>query len=284
MRPILVAYGRALWSQLHIRMLLLSLVPFLLSLTIWGAALWLGLQPLIDSLQSWFAEHDGFKMSGNLLSMFGLAALKTVIVPLIAMWMLLPLMILTALLFIGIVAMPVIGRHASARHFSALERRAGGTLIGSLWTSISSAAIFVVLWLITLPLSVVPPFTFIIQPLLWGWLTYRVMAYDALAGHADASERKDILRLHRWPLLIIGVIGGGMGALPTLLWLGGALSVILFPFLAAVAIWLYVLVFIFTGLWFQYYCLDALAKYRAAGMAAALHRPPDAPQALLDHV
>ena len=75
-----------------------------------------------------------------------------------------------------------------------------------------------------------------------------------------------------------------MGALPTLLWLGGALSVILFPFLAAVAIWLYVLVFIFTGLWFQYYCLDALAKYRAAGMAAALHRPPDAPQALLDHV
>ncbi|MFD2273159.1 hypothetical protein ACFS07_24160 [Undibacterium arcticum] len=89
----------------------------MLSLTIWGVALWLGLQPLIDSLQSWFVEHDGFKISGHLLSMFGLAAIKTVIVPLIAMWMLLPLMILTALVFIGIVAMPVIGRHASARHF-----------------------------------------------------------------------------------------------------------------------------------------------------------------------
>jgi hypothetical protein len=45
------------------------------------------------------------------------------------------------------------------------------------------------------------------------------------------------------------------------------LSVILFPFLAALSIWLYVLVFIFTGLWFQHYCLEALAKYRSADLA-----------------
>jgi hypothetical protein len=33
--------------------------------------------------------------------------------------------------------------------------------------------------------------------------------------------------------------------------------------LAAVAIWLYLLIFMFSGLWFQHYCLDSLARLRS---------------------
>jgi len=260
--PVAGAFGRAVWSQLHVRMLLLTLMPFVLSLLLWGVVLWLGLQPLIDAVQAWFAANDGFRVTGNLLGSLGLDALKTVIVPLIAVWVLLPLMILTALLFIAIFAMPVITRHVSTRNFMTLELRHGGSLGGSLWNSASTFIIFLVLWLVTLPLAIVPPLGLIIQTLLWGWLTYRVMAYDALAGHADAAERTHILRTHRWPLLIIGAISGAMGAAPTLIWLGGALALVLFPLLAGLALWLYVLVFVFTGLWFQHYCLDALARHR----------------------
>jgi hypothetical protein len=46
--------------------------------------------------------------------------------------------------------------------------------------------------------------------------------------------------------------------------------VALFPVLAIVSAWLYVLIFLFTGLWFQYYCLQALADLRAAGASAPL--------------
>jgi hypothetical protein len=82
------------------------------------------------------------------------------------------------------------------------------------------------------------------------------------------DERRTILRLHRWPLLAIGVVSGAAGSVPGLLWLGGsALSVVFFPFLAALSIWLYVLIFIFTGLWFTYYSLDALRRLRAAEAA-----------------
>ncbi len=31
----------------------------------------------------------------------------------------------------------------------------------------------------------------------WGWLTYRVMTYDALAEHATAEERKTLMKRHR---------------------------------------------------------------------------------------
>ncbi|HEY0847892.1 MAG TPA: EI24 domain-containing protein [Noviherbaspirillum sp.] len=270
-RPVLVALGRAIVSQLHFRMLLLTVLPFVLSLAIWGVLLWLGLQPMIDWLHAYFSEGGWFGTAGNILGWFGLESITTVLVPLIAMWVLLPLMILTALVFVGTMAMPIIVRHVGSRHYPDLEKRRGGSILGSLWIATYSFIVFAFLWLLTLPLSLFPPLTFIVQPALWGWLTYRVMAYDALAEHASAQEIKDIMRIHRWPLLAIGATAGAMGAAPTMLWLGGALSVIFFPVLAAGAIWLYVLVFVFSGLWFQHYCLEALAVHRIVSL------PPERP-------
>jgi len=276
MQKILVTFGKAVLSQLHYRMLLLTVLPFIVSVAIWGVLLWLGLQPMIDWLHAYFTDSGGFRVAGDLLGWLGLGAISTVLVPLIAMWVLLPLMILTALVFVGVMAMPIIVRHVGTRHYPELEMKKGGSVLGSLWIATCSFLIFAVLWLVTLPLALFPPLTFIVQPALWGWLTYRVMAYDALSEHASAQEMKTVLRQHRWPLLMIGAMTGAMGAAPTLLWLGGALSVIFFPVLAAGAIWLYVLVFVFTGLWFEHYCLDALRQYRALP-APATALPPTTP-------
>lgn len=266
MHPVFASFGYALMAQLRPKMLFLTMLPFVAALLVWGVGLWLGLQPMIDWIQAWFVANDGFEISRNVLDWIGLETLTAVIVPLLAMWLLLPLMIVTALIFVGLMAMPVVTRFVSDRHFPGLERRKGGSFWGSVSISMSSFVLFALLWLVTLPLAAVPPLTFIVQPLLWGWLTYRVMAYDALSDHADESERKQLMRTHRWPLLAIGAITGVMGAAPTLLWFGGVvaavLTVVLLPLLAAVAIWLYILVFVFSGLWFQYYCLDALAKQR----------------------
>ncbi|MEO8839063.1 MAG: EI24 domain-containing protein, partial [Herbaspirillum sp.] len=242
--------------------------PFVLSALVWGLGLWLGLQPMIDWLQAWFVNHEGFSLAGRVLGWVGLASVKAVIVPLIVMWLLLPLMVLTALIFIAFLALPVIVNHVSLRYYPSLEQRHGGNFFGSLWVFVSTLFIFVLLWCVTLPLALIPPVLLVLHPILWGWLTYRVMAYDALAAHASAEERHTILQQHRGRLLLIGVLAGAMGAAPTLLWLSGALTVILFPLLAAGAIWLYVLIFVFTGLWFQHYCLAALVQYRTAHSSA----------------
>lgn len=217
---------------------------------------------MIDWTQTFFLSTDSFKMAGDILNWLGLDNLKPILVPLIAMWVLLPLMIITALIFVGTLAMPAVVKYVSSRHYPQLERRQGGSFWGSLRISFTSFVLFAVLWIITLPLSFIPPFAFVLQPLLWGWLTYRVMTYDALAEHAARHERIELMHIHRWPLLLIGTIGGFFGAAPTLIWLGGAFAVVLFPFMAGLSIWLYVLVFVFTGLWFQHYCLEALNQLR----------------------
>lgn len=263
MSSVLRAWGRAFLSQWHGKLLLMSIAPFLLALGVWAVLLYLYLQPLVDQLHALFSEHNLFPTSTSWLRSVGLGTLTSVVPPLIAMLALLPLMILTALIFIGVVAMPVIGRHVGLRHYPQLEQRKGGTILGSIGLALGGMAIFIGLWIVTLPLYVFPPLAVLVQALLWGWLTCRVMVYDVLADYASTDERREILRQHRWRLLVIGVVSGAAGALPGAIWLGGVMAVVLFPFLAAASIWLYILIFIFTGLWFAYYCMDALAQLRA---------------------
>ncbi len=263
MRPVLSAFVKAVVSQLHMRMLLLTILPFILSIVIWGVVLYYNLQPMYDWLHAWFATHDLFAPLGDWLDALGAGFASYVIVPLVAMWVLLPLMILTALVFIALFAMPAIVRHVAGRDYPQLERRQGGSVLGSLWLSFWSFIVFALLWIASLPLLLVPPLGLIVQALLWGWLTYKVLAYDALAEHADREEFRALQKRHRNALLLIGTITGALGAAPMLLWLGGALSVIFFPVFAAFSIWLYVLVFVFTALWFAHYCLAALAQMRA---------------------
>ncbi|MEW6020955.1 MAG: EI24 domain-containing protein [Pseudomonadota bacterium] len=269
MNGIATAWARALRAQFSRRMLLLSLVPLLLSLLVWGALLWFGLQPFLDWLQGVFAEYGWFGSSGGMLSTLGLGTLKVLVVPLMAIILLLPLMIASALLFMGIVAMPVIERYVSRRQYPQLEQKEGGSFTGSVWMNLTSVIVFAGLWLVTVPLYAVPPVAVLVQAALWGWVTSRVMSYDALAAHASLEERKALMHARRWPLLGIGMVSGVLGAMPGIAWMGGAvLSVVLFPFLAILSAWLYVLIFLFTGLWFQYYCLQALQDLRAATASA----------------
>lgn len=268
MRPIAIAYGRALRSQFSSRMLLLSIVPLLLSLALWGSLLYAGMQPLLDWLQGLFLDYGLYQTSGSILATLGLGFLKTLAVPLVAMLVLLPLMIVTSLLFIGVGAMPAIARHVSRVQFPQLERREGGSFLGSLGVNLSGILVFALLWLLTLPLYALAPLALVVQALIWGWLTARVMSYDALSIHASRAERRAIVQARRRQLLMIGTVSGLLGALPGVVWIGGALiSVVLFPVLAVLSIWLYLVIFIFTGLWFQYFCLQALADLRGAEAA-----------------
>jgi hypothetical protein len=262
LRPVLTAFGRALRSQFSGRMIVLSAVPFVLSVALWSGVLYTGLQPLFDAIQAFFDNHNGFQTSSGMLGMLGMGFLKTVIVPLLAMLLLLPLMIVTALVFIGVAALPAIVRHVSARQYPELEKKQGGSFVGSVKTNLGGMLVFLPIWLLTLPLY---PLSVAVQVVLWGWLTAHVMSYDALADHASEDERRELKRRHRTPLMVIGIVSGVAGALPGLVWIGGTvLSVVLFPILAPLSIWIFVLIFVFTGLWFQYYCLQALQDMREA--------------------
>jgi hypothetical protein len=267
----LAAWARALRAGFSPRMMVLSLLPLLLSLLVWGGLLWAFGPALFDWLGALFRDYGWFQASGSWLSTLGLGMLKVVVVPLVAILLLLPLMIASALLFMGVFAMPAIENYVSRRQFPKLEQKEGGSFAGSIWMNITSVLVFALLWVCTIPLYAVPPLAVAVQAALWGWVSSRVMSYDALAAHASTAERRAIMDRYRWPLLGIGMVSGVLGALPGLAWMGGAvLAMALFPFLAILSAWLYVLIFLFTGLWFQYYCLQVLEDLRRQDANAPL--------------
>ncbi|MDB5746864.1 MAG: hypothetical protein JWP72_1712 [Massilia sp.] len=281
MKGVARAWRRALRAQFSRRMLMLSFIPLLLSLLVWGGLLWAFLPGLFDWLHALFVEYGWFQSSGSMLSMLGLGVLKVVVVPMMAIILLLPLMIASSLLFMGIFAMPAIERHVGRRDYPGLEQKGGGSFAGSVWMNLSSVAVFALLWLCTVPLYAIPPLAVVVQAALWGWVASRVMSYDALAAHASAPERQAIMRTHRWPLLAIGMASGALGALPGIAWMGGAvLAVVLFPILAILSAWLYLVIFLFTGLWYQYYCLQALEELRVASPSAVAPAPLHGDKAL----
>jgi hypothetical protein len=108
----------------------------------------------------------------------------------------------------------------------------------------------------------VPPLVLILPPLIWGWLTCRVLAFDVLAAHASRDERLLLLKTHRLPLLAMGVITGYLGAAPSVLFAFGAVSVVLAPVLGLAAVWIYTVVFAFAACWFAHYLLAALQRLR----------------------
>ncbi|RAD61997.1 hypothetical protein DN520_31120, partial [Burkholderia multivorans] len=66
-------------------------------------------------------------------------------------------------------------KHLSNRQFAALEAKRGGTFFGSVFNSLGAAIVGVVLLIVTIPLWLIPPFFALLPPVIWGWLTYRVM-------------------------------------------------------------------------------------------------------------
>jgi hypothetical protein len=143
--------------------------------------------------------------------------------------------------------------------------------------SLGCTAVAVVALVLSIPFWFVPPLVLILPPLIWGWLTYRVFAYDVLATHASRDERVRLLDDERWPLLGMGIACGAMGAAPSLLWAVSALALVLAPFLILVSIWLYTLVFAFSSLWFAHYLLAALERLRRDERHAAANGARPAP-------
>ena len=173
------------------------------------------------------------------------------------------MIVVLSLLMVALLMTPALVSLVAKRRFADLEARRGAALWQSLLWSLGCTLVALLALVLSVPLWFVPPLVLILPPLIWGWLTYRVMAYDVLAEHASADERRTLMREQRWPLLAIGVVCGYLGAAPTLLWALGAATLIFAPLLVLVSVWLYTLVFAFSALWFAHFALAALQRMRA---------------------
>lgn len=263
------SFWRALAYCLQPRVIALSFLPLVLLAALSVGLFWLFWDPAVLGLQTWLADWALMESLFRWLDSMSMGHLRMVLPPLLLIMLVLPVMIVLSLLAVAWLATPALVKLVAERRFSALAQRRGGSFAGSLLLGLGSALLALLALVLTLPLWLIPPLVIVVPPLIWGWLTSRVMVYDVLALHASEMEREALMRRHRYWLLAIGVISGYMGAAPGLIWAVGAMAVVLAPLLVPLAIWIYTFVFIFAALWFSHYSLAALAALRAAALPDA---------------
>ena len=284
MSRLIDSFWRAAVYCLHPRVIALSFLPLII-MTV--ASLGLGYLYWNDAVDMLRSQLDSYQLVSSMsqwLEGLGLGNLRLVLAPALLLFLAIPVIVITSLLFVAMLMTPAMVSLVGQRRFATLERRQGGSLAASLVWSLASTLLACIALVLSFPLWLVPPLVLVLPPLIWGWLTYRVMAYDALAEHASADERRQIFKEHRWSLLSIGVLSGYLGAVPSVIWASGAMFVAMAPILVPVALWIYTLVFAFSSLWFTHFALSALQQLRSrdefmstAGTAVEVPVLPAAP-------
>ena len=262
MSKLLNSFWRAAVYCLHPRVIALSVLPLVIMAVI---SLGLGYFFWESAIAAVRSNLESFSLLDTMvrwLETLGLSGLRVVLAPVLLLFLAIPVIVIVSLLFVAIFMTPAMVALVAERRFPALERKKGGSLVASLFWSLGSTVLAAIALVLSIPLWLIPPLILILPPLIWGWLTYRVMSYDALVDHASSEERRQIFKQHRGSLLAIGIISGYLGAAPSIIWASGAMFVALAPILVPVAIWIYTLVFAFSSLWFAHYTLDALDQLR----------------------
>ena len=155
---------------------------------------------------------------------------------------------LVALLLTAIVVLPLLLNHLAAVDYPDLARQGSDSLIASTWNSVAAALLFIVGWLATLPLWLIPGLALLL-PLFWmAWLNRRTFAFDALAAHATSAEWRELRRTQAMPLLALGLAMALLAHVPFL----GLLA----PSLAALA--------------YIHFGLEALRRLRQGAVVAVI--------------
>ena len=247
---------------MHPRVIALSILPLIIMA---GVSLGLGYFFWDSAIAAVRSNLDSYELVNSMvqwLESLGLSSLRVVLAPALLLMLAIPVIVIVALLFVAVFMTPAMVALVAERRFPQLERKKGGTFFASVFWSLGATLLAGIALIISIPLWLIPPLVLVLPPLIWGWLTYRVMSYDALANHASRDERRQLFREHRMSLLAIGILCGYLGAAPTLIWASGAMFVAMAPILVPVAIWIYTLVFAFSSLWFAHYALAALDELR----------------------
>ena len=263
MSDLIRSLGLALVGTMHPKMLWLSFRPFLIVSIFWGVVIWLIWSPALEMLRTFLTASIFTSWIQSGLEYVGFDEARAWIAPLFLVILLIPIITISLLVFIAFSTVPaVVDSVVKQKAYEGIMRIKGGSFIGSFFYTLWSALICLALVMLTLPVWWIPPLFAILPPLLWGWLTMRLMAYDVLLDHATPEERNQLLEEHRWTLLGMGVVAGMIGAVPTFFWATSVLALVLFPFVSFVALWIYSLIFIFSALWFSHFLLHALKQLR----------------------
>jgi len=193
-RDVSQAFWRALKSQMHPRMIFALFMPFAVIMLLTTVLLWLGWTPLTEWLNAELTESAVPTVVDPVIGTTAFLALKAWLIPIAAVFILLPLAGIGGLAVTAIWIMPLVLAHVGKRDYPDVQARGKHATVISVWNAVWVSALFVVGWLITLPLWLIPPLGLVLTLFWWTFAFNRMMRVDAVVDHASPQERRVLWR------------------------------------------------------------------------------------------
>jgi CysZ protein len=195
-----------------------ALWPPLLAFVCWSVVAWFAWQPAAAWVMAELPDWAWLNWMGPWLA------------HVVVFFIFAPLMYVSVLLLVAVFALPRMMTLIALRDYPDVTRQGSAqtALWGSIANTVAAGAIFVVGWIITLPLLLIPG-AVLVLPLFWAaWLNQRAFRFDALAEHALPEERATLIRRERSSLYLGGLVGALMAHVPVLNLLALAYTAVLF--------------------------------------------------------
>jgi hypothetical protein len=213
---VLTALGRALSSQFESKMLTLLFAPLFGSLLLWGAIAWFAWSPLTAWLDHVFLSVAWFRSVTAWFATIGFGGASRFLANLVALLFFIPLVFVCAVAAISVMAMPVVVRYLEKTHYPNLERKGEKVVLASATNTLTTLVIFLIGYLVTIPLWFIPPLILVVPWLWWGWLNQRLMRFDSLVEHAQEDERHDIVKSRKSGYRLLGLVVAAFNFIPPL--------------------------------------------------------------------
>ncbi len=213
--------GSMFGSLLYPQVVLLIFLPFMASIILVGLGLWLswdfwssyfynGASMLQPYWQSVMQSSPSFLQS--LFSFLSFMAPWVLFFILFALSY--PVVIALNLLIVSLLASTYLVRFIARRDYKDLALHGRARLAEGLWNTFSSALLFLFLWIVTLPLWIIPGAAFILPLTLTAWFNRRVCTFDALTDFASDIEIRQQKKLTSQQGYYLGLITAGLNYIP----------------------------------------------------------------------
>lgn len=142
-----------------------------------------------------------------------------------------PLVIVMNLIFVSILVSAYLVKLIARRDFKDLEFKGRSRLAEGLANTLTSSALFLFFWLLTLPLWLIPGAGLVLPFLLTAWLNRRICTFDALTDLATDEEMKSIPLETSTSGYVLGLVTTAMNYIPFAFFISPVLTMVGFAHL-----------------------------------------------------
>jgi len=220
MGDVVLALMRTMGSLRNGRIWVYVAAPAVVSLVLWIFLALRGLGVMVE----WLLGHQPM----TLLIAWGVAWLATLLAYMGAWMAIFACAYLTASLLAAIVIMPLLLKHLAETDYRDVAPMGKDSFVAAAVNSVVASILFVIGWLLTLPLWIIPGLSLVLPLLLMAWYNRRTFAYDALSLHATADEWEQLRPQTRGPMFMLGLTMALLAHVPLLGLLVPALAALSF--------------------------------------------------------